>query len=397
MFFYELFLNSLLCLFPVLFYQFFISKISNRKNKDHFVSFCLGLMFLLLIIYGAGPTKYLFLEIPLFIGFVKQRKVFCSFLTVFLSLYVFITLQVHIALIISIILIYLLIFFLSKDNHIRMLRFLLIAKAFFISLVSFYLFPEFHPLIFVYLLGLVLYFYSFLSISLTLISSLANDISLNMIESEKRIFRITHEIKNPIAVCKGYLDMLDTNNQEKVNKYVPIIKSEISRTLTIMDDFLNLGKLVIKREILDICFLIEDVEKITKQLLRFKKVELVVPNFDYEYYIYGDYDRLKQVFINIMKNAEEANAKIIRIEVKPATEGIHISINDDGEGIPKTALSRVGEVFFTTKPYGTGIGVNISKEIVKLHKGKLSYISDMGKGTTVNIFLPTEKDLNFEH
>ena len=57
------------------------------------------------------------------------------------------------------------------------------------------------------------------------------------------IFKITHEIKNPIAVCKGYLDMFDTNNIEHSKKYVPIIRSEINRTLCLLQDFLELRKI----------------------------------------------------------------------------------------------------------------------------------------------------------
>ena len=65
---------------------------------------------------------------------------------------------------------------------------------------------------------------------------------IHELEKEKKLreslFKITHEIKNPIAVCKGYLDMFDVNNEEHSRKYIPIIKEEIARTLILLQDFL---------------------------------------------------------------------------------------------------------------------------------------------------------------
>ena len=79
--------------------------------------------------------------------------------------------------------------------------------------------------------------------------------AMKELEKEKvlrtSLFKLTHEIKNPLAVCKGYLDMLDLNNQEKVDKYIPIVKGEIERTLTLMDDYLDYTKVKINKEEVD--------------------------------------------------------------------------------------------------------------------------------------------------
>mgnify|MGYP003308045311 CR=1 FL=1 len=89
-----------------------------------------------------------------------------------------------------------------------------------------------------------------------------------ILEKEKQIrlslFKITHEIKNPIAVCKAYLDMFDTNNLEHSRKYIPIIKNEIERILVLLQDFLLVNKTNMNCDIMDINMLIEEVtEKVT--------------------------------------------------------------------------------------------------------------------------------------
>ena len=108
----------------------------------------------------------------------------------------------------------------------------------------------------------------------------------------------------------------------------------------------------------------------------------------------GDYDRLKQVLVNMIKNASEANATKILIKTDVSKNNICIKIEDNGSGITSEDLKKIGEVFFTTKTNGNGIGVNLSKEIVSLHKGSITYNSKVDEGTTVNICLPIEKGIN---
>ena len=202
------------------------------------------------------------------------------------------------------------------------------------------------------------------------------------------IFQIAHEIKNPIAVCKGYLDMLDTTKKEKVNKYIPIIRSEMNRALTIMDDFLNLKRLTIQKDVMDLILLLEDVKATMDSILSDKNIILDLPKIEEEVLIEGDYDRLKQVFVNLIKNSYEANAKEIQLKVTPKKDTVEIMIQDNGEGISKKDLKRVGQLFYTTKSKGTGIGVSMSKEIIRLHQGVIQYDSTLGEGTTIKVVLP---------
>lgn len=220
--------------------------------------------------------------------------------------------------------------------------------------------------------------------------------SLKEIEHDKEIksslFQITHEIKNPIAVCKGYLDMFDVNNQEHAKKYIPILKEEINRTLLLLEDFLAMNKIKINKEPVDINLLLEDVIKNTKLLFNSYKIKLETNLKDDEIYISGDYNRLVQVFINLLKNSCEADGVTkIKIWTKINNDQIKVCIEDNGVGMDKETLNKIKEPFYTTKARGTGLGVSLSDEIITAHQGILNYTSRPEKYTRATVILPIEK------
>ena len=220
----------------------------------------------------------------------------------------------------------------------------------------------------------------------------------NSAEIKMSLFKITHEIKNPIAVIKAYLDMMDINNKDKVKKYIPIIKDEIDRLLNLLQDFLLINKTSINIDIMDINMLIEEVIRKEQNLLASKNIILKLSLIDDEIYINGDYNRLSQVLINIIKNSIEAIDKsrgIIRIQEIIKNNYISIIIEDNGYGISKNSLKKIKEPFYTTKNRGTGLGVSLSDEIIKAHNGVLLYDSKESFGTKVTIKLPLLKGEDF--
>ena len=220
----------------------------------------------------------------------------------------------------------------------------------------------------------------------------------NSAEIKMSLFKITHEIKNPIAVIKAYLDMMDINNKDKVKKYIPIIKDEIDRLLNLLQDFLLINKTSINIDIMDINMLIEEVIRKEQNLLASKDIILKLNLIDDEIYINGDYNRLSQVLINIIKNSIEAIDKIkgiIRIQEIIKNNFISIIIEDNGYGISKNNLKKIKEPFYTTKNRGTGLGVSLSDEIIKAHNGVLLYDSKESFGTKVTIKLPLLKGEDF--
>lgn len=208
------------------------------------------------------------------------------------------------------------------------------------------------------------------------------------------LFKISHEIKNPIAVCKGYLDMFDVNNKEHAKNFIPIIKEEIERTLLILEDFLAMNKLKIKKEILDINVLLEEVTNNYKSIFRKNNINFALKITDDEIYINGDYNRLMQVIINILKNSIEAKdiSKEMMMNIYTKTDNNYIWIKfwDNGIGINKENLKKIKEPFFTTKIGGTGLGTSLSTEIIDAHDGTLEFESKEGEYTLVTIKLPLE-------
>lgn len=188
--------------------------------------------------------------------------------------------------------------------------------------------------------------------------------------------------------------MLDINKKEKLKKYLPIIKEEINRTLLVINDFSDYGKLKIELEEVDLVMLLEDIEDTLKPLLEENKAVIKFSMKLEELYINLDYNRMKQVLINVIKNSIEASAKnkklIIKVSIKKLKDEVKISIEDNGVGMTEETLSKISKIFYTTKQNGTGLGVALSKEIVEQHHGSMIYKSELGKGTKVNIFLPAK-------
>ena len=237
---------------------------------------------------------------------------------------------------------------------------------------------------------------------INIISKIEETISLNQtlkeLEKEKNLknslFKITHEVKNPIAVCKGYLSMIDYDNKEKSQKYNEIILSEIDRALDIMDNFSQYTKISIKKDIMDIDYLINDTIDSLMPIFKTKNIKIEYKSVD-EIYINGDYKRLKQVLINILKNSSEAikTKGLIKISIKQNKKTVTIEIKDNGCGISKENLEKIGDLFYSSKQKGCGIGVALSKEIISQHNGELIYKSEENKYTKVIIKLPLDTSL----
>ena len=180
---------------------------------------------------------------------------------------------------------------------------------------------------------------------------------------------LAHEIKNPLAVAKGYAEMLNINN---IEKYQKIIIDEINNSIKILDSYMEQGKISLKKEEMDINVLLEDIEKSFSDYLDRNHVNLKVNYLDDEIYLYADYDKLKQVFYNVIKNSVESNSKNIIISYEVSKRKIYITIKNDGEKINNNIISQIGNNY-SNKILGHGIGTTLSKEIIELHDGTIKY------------------------
>lgn len=216
-------------------------------------------------------------------------------------------------------------------------------------------------------------------------------------EKEKKlrtsIYKFAHEIKNPLAVCNGYLDMIDEKDEIAKEKYLKIIRDEIKRTLSVINDFSFFSKEKhLELEELDLSILLDEIKKAINPLLENNNGKMIMILKE-ELYIQGDYLRLKQVFINLIKNAIEAKENKIKIIVSISSKKdcYQIKIKDNGSGMSKKELEQIYNEYYTTKQNGTGLGIPYAKEIIELHGGNIKYLSKENSGTTVIINLPKEK------
>ena len=394
-----LLLNFIYILFPILCYlsYFTYQKTFEKKINNLFFDLAILTAFYALLKYGMFQNEIyniLLMNSLLILSFYRERHIISTIMIITLVLILNVNYNYSIYMLILnylfFIFLYLYLLKSNKKNYINPIFNIL-------SIILIIIFNIDKEPIYIYLYTVVIYFVACILINLLDKSEKVIDLNftIKMLEKEKllrnSLFKVTHEIKNPIAVCKGYLDMIDTNDLKQVNKYIQIIKGEINRTLNIMNDFLDLTKLKINNSILDIVMLVEDTCCCAEALAENNNIELECNIPEEEILIEGDYERLKQVLLNIIKNSIEAlkdrnNPKII-LSITRKNEYILIKIKDNGIGMDKDTLKKIGEAFFTTKKNGTGLGIKLSKEIIEAHNGEIEYVSKEGIGTTVDIKL----------
>ncbi len=202
---------------------------------------------------------------------------------------------------------------------------------------------------------------------------------------------IAHEIRNPMTALKGFIQLLESSVEEKHTLYFSVIQSELERIETIITDFLVLAKpqsviyqLVDLREVID-----HTIELLSAQALMYN-IQFEKDFGDSIKKIKGDPNQLKQVIINLIKNAIEVMPKggKVKLRLTNRMEGLEFSVRDHGCGIPADKLLNLGKPFYTTKEKGTGLGLMVSYKIIKEHKGKITVESELNKGTTFTVYLP---------
>ena len=403
-------ISIIIIILPILIYLLNIAYIKNyNKNKNKYILPIILLLETILFIIFRNNTKSLILiNTPLLISYLKRYELTSIILSIIIFFYYILFFNYNIYFIFFEYVLYYVVYLIFNKKIINpslLLYIFIFIKSMILSVEIFY-FNINSNIFIVNLLDVIFKMLIFYILSYSIIMFLLRGeeimnlhTAMKELEREKvlktSLFKLTHEIKNPLAVCKGYLDMLDLKDSKKINKYIPIIKSEIDRTLVMMDDYLDYTKINIKKDITDIYMLIDEVIKSLN--LYFKEHNITLENNipDNELYLNIDYNRIKQVLVNILKNSSEAidlnkDKMIIKINTKVLKNRFLIIIEDNGIGMDLDTLSNVTNLFYTTKKNGTGLGTSLSKEIIELHNGTIKYESSLGIGTKVTIGLPKE-------
>lgn len=200
---------------------------------------------------------------------------------------------------------------------------------------------------------------------------------------------IAHEIRNPLTSLKGFLQLLQSGISEK-DVYYQIMIEEIDKIEMITSDLLLISKpLIDERKNESIYSMIHDVIVLLNSQAQLRNIKITLPEIE-EWSIKCDRAQIKQVFINIIKNAIEATEPSgqVNVKIKKKDLNIHVYIIDEGFGVPEQLIHKINEPFFTTKESGTGLGLMISNKILKEHQGELKLSRNKDKGSTFEIILP---------
>ncbi len=217
-----------------------------------------------------------------------------------------------------------------------------------------------------------------------------------MIESEKLSVAgqlaagIAHEIRNPLTSLKGFIQLLQSGATEK-HIYYKIMLSELERIQLIISELLLLAKPQISQmRRIELRSILQYVQTLIESLAHMYNVHVISHFPNESIWIYGDENQLKQVFVNLMKNAIEsmADGGELFLDVMLAETNVIIRILDQGCGMPEEVMRKIGQPFFTTKENGTGLGLLVSYDMIENHKGTIEVESIVGVGTTFTITLP---------
>lgn len=196
---------------------------------------------------------------------------------------------------------------------------------------------------------------------------------------------ITHEIRNPMAVIRGFIQLLNERSPVEQRSYFRIILDELDRANAIINDFLSLAQnRIVEKESSNINHLLNDLLPLiwADANLRGQSIDMrLEEGMDL---LQMNSKEMKQLILNLARNGMEAMSDkgVLLIETINYKDTIQLRVNDNGLGISQEKIDLLFEPFYTTKTNGTGLGLALCLSIVERHNGKIHVESTVGKGTT---------------
>ncbi|MGG4381605.1 ATP-binding protein [Priestia megaterium] len=205
---------------------------------------------------------------------------------------------------------------------------------------------------------------------------------------------VAHEIRNPMTVVKGFLQLFQDNTKLSNTElsYIHLMINEMDRAEAIIHDYLSLAKPDVHQHrfinclecITSLVDLLSSYALLTNNIL----IELDAKE---EMYVRGSRNELNQVLLNIMKNGIEAMRAggTLRVGLYKREGHVHIQIEDTGIGMTSEQVNRLGTAFYSLKEKGTGIGLMVSYQLVEQMNGRIEVESISGKGSTFTLIFPS--------
>jgi signal transduction histidine kinase len=205
---------------------------------------------------------------------------------------------------------------------------------------------------------------------------------------------VAHEIRNPMTVVKGFLQLFQDNTKLSNTElsYIHLMINEMDRAEAIIHDYLSLAKPDVHQHrfinclecITSLVDLLSSYALLTNNIL----IELDAKE---EMYVRGSRNELNQILLNIMKNGIEAMRAggTLRVGLYKREGQVHIQIEDTGIGMTSEQVNRLGTAFYSLKEKGTGIGLMVSYQLVEQMNGRIEVESIPGKGSTFTLIFPS--------
>jgi len=220
---------------------------------------------------------------------------------------------------------------------------------------------------------------------------------------------ISHEINNPLVTILGYaqlmLEKIDKDREPKLYKYLKIIEDDSRRCKNTISNLLSFARAAEdKIEPVNLKTVAEDIIALFELECQKNNISILFENFAAIPLVYGDVNRLKQVFINLILNSiyslksDKKPEKTIKIKFSESIDELSVEVFDNGCGIKSEDIDRIFDPYFTTKKTGegTGLGLSISYGILKLYKAKITVESEYGKYARFTIKWQKPKTANQE-
>jgi signal transduction histidine kinase len=211
--------------------------------------------------------------------------------------------------------------------------------------------------------------------------------------------RVAHEVNNPLAIIKTAICIMgnQTHEDDLTNAHLKTIEEEINRIARILRELLDFSRPSPLEQMVDVNAVIQNLEFLLAQNLQEKQIALSVVLDPAVPQARISADHLKQVLLNLVRNAEDAmpSGGRLRIQTAPADAGIEVSVTDSGCGITPEHIPYLFDPFFTTKADqgGMGLGLSVLYGIIKNAHGRIEVDSQVGKGSTLRVILPACKAL----
>ncbi len=208
---------------------------------------------------------------------------------------------------------------------------------------------------------------------------------------------VAHEVRNPLQVTRGFLQLLGEKTvNDKDKGFLNLAMNELDRASEIITDFLTFAKPQVDQ--ITLLHIANELSQIEGMLVPLATMQGATFHVDLspDLFIKGNSSKLKQALINIIKNSIEALGEDgeIRIHAYEELESkmVIIRIKDNGEGISEEDLKRLGEPYYSNKTKGTGLGLMVTFRIIEAMHGKIQFISKKGEGTEAIIYFPSGKN-----